>query len=70
MKAYVKGFPQAIVARDQLKHAVAELSVHDNGRIYKIVNDAVQAAVTGSQSPQEALESAQKQSERVLSRYK
>jgi sn-glycerol 3-phosphate transport system substrate-binding protein len=44
--------------------------VHDNGRIYKIVNDAVQAAVTGTQSPQEALESAQKQSERVLSRYK
>src|SRR6478609_7183684 len=70
MKAYVKDFPQAIVARDQLKHAVAELSVHDNGRIYKIVNDAVQAAVTGTQSPQEALESAQKQSERVLSRYK
>jgi len=70
MKTYVKDFPQAIVARDQLKHAVAELSVHDNGRIYKIVNDAVQAAVTGTQSPQEALESAQKQSERVLSRYK
>jgi sn-glycerol 3-phosphate transport system substrate-binding protein len=70
MKAYVKDFPPALVARDQLKHAVAELSVHDNGRIYKIVNDAVQAAVTGTQSPQEALESAQKQSERVLSRYR
>lgn len=70
MKAYVKGFPQAIVARDQLQHSVAELSVHENGRIYKIVNDAVQAAVTGSQSPKEALESAQKQSERVLNRYK
>src|SRR5215218_9283747 len=33
MKTYVKDFPQAVVARDQLKHAVAELSVHDNGRI-------------------------------------
>lgn len=70
MKSYVKDFPQAIVARDQLKHAVAELSVHENGRIYKIVNDAVQAAVTGTQTPQEALDSAQKQSERILSRYK
>ncbi|KLK93334.1 ABC transporter substrate-binding protein [Microvirga vignae] len=70
MKTYVKDFPQAVVARDQLQHAVAELSVHENGRIYKIMNDAVQAAVTGTQTPQEALDSAQKQSERVLSRYK
>jgi sn-glycerol 3-phosphate transport system substrate-binding protein len=70
MKNYVKDFPQAVVARDQLQHAVAELSVHENGRIYKIMNDAVQAAVTGTQTPQEALESAQKQSERILSRYK
>ncbi|WP_407664534.1 ABC transporter substrate-binding protein [Microvirga pudoricolor] len=70
MKTYVQGFPQAVVARDQLQYAVPELSVHENGRIYKIVNDAVQAAVTGAQTPQDALESAQKQSERVLNRYR
>lgn len=70
MKAYVKDFPPATVARDQLKHAVAELSVHDNGRVYKIVNDAIQAAITGAQSPQEALEGAQRQVERILSRYR
>lgn len=46
LEDYAKGFPAAAVARDQLDHAVAELSVHENGRIYKFVNDAVQAAVT------------------------
>jgi sn-glycerol 3-phosphate transport system substrate-binding protein len=70
MQEYVKGFPQAVVARDQLQYAVAELSVHENGRIYKIVNDAVQAAITGQQKPDEALNSAQVQAERVLRAYK
>ena len=70
MEDYAKGFPAAIVARDQLDHSVAELSVHENGRIYKFVNDAVQAAVTGSQKPQEALAAAQQQAERVLRAYK
>jgi sn-glycerol 3-phosphate transport system substrate-binding protein len=43
--------------------------VHENGRIYKILNDAVQAALTGAATPAEALESAQSQAERVLRRY-
>lgn len=66
MEEYAKGLPQATVARDQLEHAVPELSVHENGRIYKFVNDAVQAAVTGTQKPQEALAAAQAQADRVL----
>ena len=47
-----------------------ELSVHENGRIYKFVNDAVQAAVTGTQKPEEALTGAQQQADRVLKAYK
>lgn len=70
MEEYAKGFPQATVARDQLEHAVPELSVHENGRIYKFVNDAIQAAITSSQKPQEALASAQAQADRVLRTYK
>jgi sn-glycerol 3-phosphate transport system substrate-binding protein len=70
MQDYVKGLPQAVVARDQLQYAVAELSVHENGRIYKVLNDAVQGAVTGQQKPEEALNSAQVQAERVLRAYK
>jgi sn-glycerol 3-phosphate transport system substrate-binding protein len=70
MEDYAKSFPAAVVARDQLDQAVPELSVHENGRIYKFVGDAVQAAVTGSQKPQEALAAAQQQADRVLKAYK
>lgn len=70
MEAYAKGFPAATVARDQLEHAVPELSVHENGRIYKFVGDAVQSAVTGQQSPKDALTAAQAQADRVLRAYK
>lgn len=70
MEAYAKSFPPALVARDQLADAVPELSVHENGRIYKFVGDAVQAAVTGTQKPQEALAAAQQQADRVLRAYK
>ena len=70
MKAYVKDFPPAVVARDQLQHAVPELSIHENGRIYKLMNDTVQAALTGTQTPQAALDSAQRQADRVLARYR
>ena len=70
MENYAKEFPAATVARDQLEYAVPELSVHENGRIYKFVNDAVQSAVTGVQKPQQALAEAQQQSDRVLRAYK
>ncbi|MEN8191014.1 MAG: extracellular solute-binding protein, partial [Thermodesulfobacteriota bacterium] len=70
LKAYVKDFPPAAVARDQLKYATAELSVHENGRVYKILNDSIQSALTGAKSPEAALNGAQKQAERVLKRYR
>ena len=69
LKSYVKGFPAAAIARDQLKYATAELSVHENGRVYKILNDAIQAALTGSKTPEAALQGAQKQTSRILKRY-
>lgn len=70
MKSYVKDFPPAVVARDQLQHAVPELSIHENGRIYKLMNDTVQAALTGTQTPQAALDAAQRQADRILARYR
>ena len=70
MNAYVKDFPPAAVARDQLKYATAELSVHENGRVYKILNDAIQSTLTGAKSPEAVLKAAQKQAERVLKRYR
>lgn len=69
LKRYVKGFPAAAIARDQLKYATAELSVHENGRVYKTLNDAIQAALTGAKTPEAALKGAQKQTSRILKRY-
>ncbi len=70
MKQYVAGFPAAAVARDQLPYAKAELSTHDNQRVTKALNDGLQAALTGTKSPEQAMKDAQRESERLLRTYK
>lgn len=67
---YVKTFPPAAVARDQLQHATAELSTHQAGRVRKLLDDAIQSVLSGQSTAEEALNSAQKQADRILSRYK
>ncbi|MGL4648414.1 MAG: extracellular solute-binding protein, partial [Caldilineaceae bacterium] len=70
MKAYVAGFPAAAVARDQLPFAKAELSTHENQRVTKALNDALQAALTGTKPAEQALKDAQRESERILRPFK
>jgi sn-glycerol 3-phosphate transport system substrate-binding protein len=70
LKTYVSEFPQAAVARDQLKFATPELSTFQTGRVRKALDDAIQAAITGSKTPAEALKSAQQESDRLLKSYK
>lgn len=70
LKKYVASFPPAAVARDQLEFATAELSTYQTGRVRKLLDDAIQAALTGSKTPREALESAQKQADRLLKKYR
>lgn len=70
MKKYAAEFPPAIVARDQLPHAVAELSTHDNQRVTKALNDGLQAALTGAKTPEQAMKDAQREAERLLRSYK
>jgi sn-glycerol 3-phosphate transport system substrate-binding protein len=70
MKQYVAGFPAAAVARDQLPYAKAELSTHDNQRVTKALNDGLQAALTGTKTPEQAMKDAQRESERLLRTYK
>jgi sn-glycerol 3-phosphate transport system substrate-binding protein len=70
LKEYVSGFPQAAVARDQLKFATAELSTFQTGRVRKSLDDAVQSALTGSKSPADALKAAQGEADRLLKPYK
>ena len=70
MKKYVAEFPPAAVARDQLQFAVAELSTHDNQRVTKALNDGLQAALTGSKTPEQAMKDAQREAERLLKSYR
>ncbi len=61
------GFPQATVARDQprARGARARPSTRTAAST-SALNDALQAALTGTQKPQEALAAAQAQADRVL----
>ncbi|POR52651.1 ABC transporter substrate-binding protein [Bosea psychrotolerans] len=70
MKKYVADFPQALVARDQLPTAVAELSTHENQRVTKALNDGLQAALTGTKQPAQAMTDAQAEAERILKAYR
>jgi len=70
MKAYVADFPPALVARDQLEFATAELSTYQNQRVTTIFNDGLEAAIVGKMTPEEAMKSAQKKADRILSAYR
>jgi sn-glycerol 3-phosphate transport system substrate-binding protein len=66
LKKYAAEFPATMVAGDQLPHAVAELSTHENQRVSKAFNDGLQAALTGTKSPVDAMKTAQAEAERIL----
>jgi len=70
LKKYVADFPPAAVARDQLDHSVAEFSVHENARVKKSLDDAIQATLTGGKEPEAALTEAQATADRILKRYR
>ena len=70
MKDYIASFPQAAVARDQLKYAVSEITVHEGQRVMKVFNDSLQAAITGSKPAKTAMEDAQRDAERILKDYR
>jgi sn-glycerol 3-phosphate transport system substrate-binding protein len=70
LKKYGTEFPPALVARDQLPVSVAEFSTHDNQRVTKALNDGLQAALTGTKTPEQAMKDAQREAERILRAYK
>jgi sn-glycerol 3-phosphate transport system substrate-binding protein len=70
LKRYLAEFPAAAVARDQFQYATAEFSVHENARVKKFLDDAIQAVLTGAKEPRAALGEAQAAAERVLARYR
>jgi len=70
LKAYTAEFPPALVARDQLEHAVAEFSTFETARVREGLNNAIQAALTGTKPAAEALAEAQEAAERLLAAYR
>ena len=70
LRDYGKSFPQALVAHDQLAVAVPELSTEQSARVREALSNAVQAALTGSKTPQQALDEAQATAERLLKPYR
>ncbi|WP_088189296.1 ABC transporter substrate-binding protein [Desulfosporosinus sp. FKA] len=70
MKKYIKDFPYALTARDQLQYAAAELSTHENGKVTKIMEDTIQAVLTQQKPVQQALDDAQKNADTVLNPFK
>jgi sn-glycerol 3-phosphate transport system substrate-binding protein len=70
MRAHAAEFPPATVARDQLPHAMAELSTHENQRVTKALNDGLQAALLGNKQAPAAMRDSQAEAERILRRYR
>jgi len=70
LKTYTEEFPPALVARNQLENAVAEFSTFETARVRDGLNNAIQAALTGSQAPADALAEAQAAAERLLKDYR
>lgn len=70
LKAYTEEFPPALVARNQLEHAVAEFSTFETARVRDGLNNAIQSALTGAKTPEEALSEAQASADRLLKAYR
>ncbi|TKI08134.1 ABC transporter substrate-binding protein [Martelella alba] len=69
MRNYAERVPQALVAREQLKYSQPELSTYKSVQIQEALNHAVEAAVTLTKTPQQALAAAQKEADRLLKPY-
>ena len=70
MKDYYARLPQARVAFDQIPLAKPELTTYDAARIWRVLNDNIQSAVTGEVSAARALQTAQAQADEALRRYR
>ena len=70
MQAYVQEVPGALVARDQLAYAKAELSTFQNSQITKIFNDALASVLAGQTDATTAMTEAQAKADAILVDYR
>ncbi|PZW51102.1 sn-glycerol 3-phosphate transport system substrate-binding protein [Humitalea rosea] len=66
LRRHTAEFPAALVAKAQLPVATGELSTFENQRVYKSLNDNLQAMMAGTKTPQQAMADTQADAERVL----
>ncbi|NKC33634.1 ABC transporter substrate-binding protein [Falsiroseomonas selenitidurans] len=66
LRRYTSEFPAALVAKDQIPVATGELSTFENQRVYKALNDNLQAMLSGGKSAQQAMADTQAEATRVL----
>ncbi|MDR1903429.1 MAG: ABC transporter substrate-binding protein [Treponema sp.] len=69
MKDYYAKVPQARVAFDQIPLAKPELTTYDSAKIWRILNDHIQSAVTGEATAAQAMKAAQAEATEALKRY-
>jgi sn-glycerol 3-phosphate transport system substrate-binding protein len=69
MRDYWARVPQARVAFDQIPYAKPELTTYEASRMWRILNDNIQSAVTGEATAAQAMRNAQMQADEVLRRY-
>jgi sn-glycerol 3-phosphate transport system substrate-binding protein len=70
MKKYAQDFPAAAVALQQLPFCAPEFSTHDGPRTTKALEDAIEASITGTKTPEKALADAQAEATRILRTWK
>ncbi len=69
IKNYFAELPQAAIAKEQLSVAKPELTTYDAAKIWRILNDNIQSAITGEATPAEAMANAQKEADEALADY-
>ncbi len=69
LKDYYASFPEALVAYEQLPYAQPELTTYSAAEMWRILNDNIQAAVTGEMTAEEALAAGQEQGDELPADY-
>lgn len=69
MKEYYANLPQARVAFEQIPISKPELTSYDSTRMWRILNDSIQSAITGEKTPAQALKDAQAEADVVMKKF-
>jgi sn-glycerol 3-phosphate transport system substrate-binding protein len=69
MQAYVADVPQALLTRDALQSAGAELATQNLGQVRGIFHDYLQRAINGEMGAAEAMQAAQAEAEAALADF-